>query len=44
VNRKLTQAGFEVMATDGPGVERYARQEYERWGSFVSSTNLKLDE
>jgi tripartite-type tricarboxylate transporter receptor subunit TctC len=44
VNRKLTQAGFEVMATDGPGVERYARQEYERWGSFVRSTNLKLDE
>jgi tripartite-type tricarboxylate transporter receptor subunit TctC len=44
VQRKLTQAGFEVMATDGPTVERYARQEYERWGHFVRSTNLKLDE
>ena len=44
VNRKLTQSGFEVMATDGPGVERYAQQEYERWSNFVRSTNLKLDE
>jgi len=44
VQRKLTQLGFEVMATDGPGVERHARQEYERWGNFVRSTNLKLDE
>jgi len=44
VHRKLTQLGFEVMATDGPGVERYARQEYERWASFVRSTKLKLDE
>ena len=44
VHRKLTQLGFEVMATDGPGVERHARQEYERWGTFVRSTNLKLDE
>jgi len=44
VQRKLTQLGFEVMATDGPGVERHARQEYERWSNFVRSTNLKLDE
>ncbi len=44
VYRKLTQSGFEVMATDGPGVERHAQQEYERWSNFVRSTNLKLDE
>jgi tripartite-type tricarboxylate transporter receptor subunit TctC len=44
VRTKLTQGGFEVMATDGPGVERHARQEYERWGTFVRNTNLKLDE
>ena len=44
VHRKLTQFGFEVMATDGPGVERHAQQEYERWSHFVRSTNLKLDE
>jgi tripartite-type tricarboxylate transporter receptor subunit TctC len=44
VHEKLTQAGFEVMATDGPGVERHARQEYERWSAFVRSTGLKLEE
>jgi len=44
VNRKLTQLGFEVMATDGPGADRHARAEFERWGQFVRTTNLKLDE
>lgn len=44
IHRKLTQLGFEVMATDGPGVERHTRQEFERWGNFVRSTKLKLDE
>jgi len=44
VHSKLTQAGFEVMATDGAGVDRHLREEYERWGKFVRSTNLKLEE
>jgi len=44
VHSKLTQAGFEVMATDGPGVERHARQEYERWKAFVHDTGLKLED
>lgn len=44
IHRKLTQLGFEVMATDGPSLERHTRQEYERWGHFVRSTHLKLDE
>ncbi|AEG92516.1 tripartite tricarboxylate transporter substrate binding protein [Ramlibacter tataouinensis] len=44
VHGKLTQAGFEVMATDGRGVEQHARREYERWGEFVRATNLKLQE
>jgi tripartite-type tricarboxylate transporter receptor subunit TctC len=44
VHSKLTQAGFEVMGTDGPGVERHTRQEYERWSSFVRTTGLKLEE
>lgn len=44
VHSKLTQAGFEVMATDGPGVDRHVRQEYERWGSFVRETRLKLED
>ena len=44
VHARLTQAGFEVMATDGPGVERHAKQEYERWGTFVRNSGLKLEE
>ena len=41
---KLTAGGFEVMATDGPGADRHARQEYERWSAFVRNTKLKIDE
>ena len=44
VHGKLTAAGFEVMATDGPGADRHARQEYERWAAFVRDTKLKIDE
>nr|WP_316642693.1 tripartite tricarboxylate transporter substrate binding protein [uncultured Roseateles sp.] len=44
VNTKLTQAGFEVMATDGAGVERHAHEQYERWGAFVKKHNLKLED
>ncbi|MEK7319870.1 Bug family tripartite tricarboxylate transporter substrate binding protein [Cupriavidus metallidurans] len=43
-HRKLTQAGFEVMATDGPALDRYAREQYERWKAFVVKTGLKLEE
>jgi tripartite-type tricarboxylate transporter receptor subunit TctC len=43
-HRKLTQAGFEVMATDGPALDRYAREQYERWKAFVAKTGLKLEE
>ena len=44
VHERLTQAGFEVMATDGAGVEQHAHKEYERWSEFVRSTGLKLEE
>jgi tripartite-type tricarboxylate transporter receptor subunit TctC len=44
VNGRLTAGGFEVMATDGPGVERYAREQYERWAAFVRETKLKLED
>jgi tripartite-type tricarboxylate transporter receptor subunit TctC len=44
VSRKLTDAGFEVMATDGPALDRYAREQFERWSAFVKSTNLKMEE
>lgn len=44
VRKKLTDGGFEVMATDGPALERYTRGEYERWRDFVKTTNLKLED
>lgn len=44
VNRRLTQLGFEVMASDGAGADRHARQEHDRWEAFVRQTKLKLDE
>ena len=44
VKSRLTQMGFEVMATDGAGADRYVRQEYERWGDFVRRTKLSLDD
>ncbi len=44
VHGKLTAAGFEVMATDGAGVERHAKAEHDRWASFVRTTKLKLED
>ena len=44
VNQRLTQLGFEIMATDGPGADQHARREYERWEAFVRQTKLKLDD
>ncbi|MPM58280.1 hypothetical protein SDC9_105111 [bioreactor metagenome] len=44
INSKLTQAGFEVIASDGPGLDRHTHQEYERWRKFVQETKLKLEE
>lgn len=44
VSSKLSQAGFEVVASDRAGVERHARAEYERWSAFVRETGLKLEE
>jgi tripartite-type tricarboxylate transporter receptor subunit TctC len=43
VHRRLEEAGFEVMASDGPTVERHARAEYERWSAFVRDARLKLE-
>ncbi len=44
VKQRLTAAGFEVMATDGPAVDRYTREQYERWLRFVQEAKLKLEE
>lgn len=44
VNQRLTAAGFEVVASDGPTVDRYTREQYERWREFVKKTGLKLED
>ncbi|MBP6646232.1 MAG: tripartite tricarboxylate transporter substrate binding protein [Burkholderiaceae bacterium] len=44
IHSKLTQAGFEVMATDGAGVDKHLRTEYERWNTFVQANKLKLED
>lgn len=44
VSGKLTEAGFEVMATDGPALDRFARQQYERWDAFVKKAGIKMEE
>ena len=41
---KLMQSGFEVMATDGPALDRWVRQEYERWGRFVRDNKVQLED
>jgi tripartite-type tricarboxylate transporter receptor subunit TctC len=42
VKKQLTDLGFEVMATDGPTVDRYAVEQYQRWSKFVKETGLSL--
>jgi tripartite-type tricarboxylate transporter receptor subunit TctC len=44
VSKKLTDAGFEVMATDGPALDRFAREQHDRWNDFVKKTGLKMEE
>ena len=44
VSRKLTEGGFEVVASDGPALDRYAREQHDRWAAFVKRTNLKMEE
>ena len=44
VKTKLTQSGFEVMATDGPGLDKHVRDEYERWSRFVRDNKIKLED
>ncbi|CFW38368.1 lipoprotein [Bordetella pertussis] len=41
--RKLNEAGFEIVASDGPALEQYVRSEYERWDSFIKANNISLE-
>jgi len=43
VKKQLTDLGFEVMASDGPTVDKYAVQQNERWAKFVKESGLKLE-
>jgi len=42
--KKLTEAGFEVVASDGPTLDRYAHEQHDRWEAFVRRTGVKLEE
>ncbi|MBP6901469.1 MAG: tripartite tricarboxylate transporter substrate binding protein [Burkholderiaceae bacterium] len=44
VHDRLTAAGFEVMASDGPALDRYAREQHDRWADFIAKTKLKIDD
>lgn len=44
VKTKLTQAGFEVMATDGSALDQHVHTEHARWSRFVRETKLRLEE
>lgn len=44
VKTRLTEAGFEVMATDGPALDKYAREQHDRWQDFIQKTGLNVKE
>ena len=44
VKTKLTQGGFDVQASDGPTLDKYAKKEFERWQQFVKTTRLNLED
>jgi tripartite-type tricarboxylate transporter receptor subunit TctC len=44
VKGKLTDAGFEVMASAGPALDRYAKEQHDRWADFIQKTGLKVQE
>jgi tripartite-type tricarboxylate transporter receptor subunit TctC len=44
VKNKLTQGGFDVQASDGPTLDKYAKKEFERWQQFVKTTRLNLED
>lgn len=44
VKQKLTNAGFEVVASDGPALDLYVKQQNERWSRFIKDTGLKIED
>jgi len=44
IKTKLSQGGFDVQASDGPALDKYAKREFERWQQFVKTTQLNLED
>ncbi len=44
VSGKLADAGFEVIASDGPSLDKYAHEQFDRWSAFVKRTSLRMEE
>ncbi|WP_238876076.1 tripartite tricarboxylate transporter substrate binding protein [Achromobacter xylosoxidans] len=43
VKKKLEEAGFEIVASNGPALDAYVKAEYDRWSKFIKSSNINLD-
>lgn len=43
VKQKLTDAGFEVVGSDGPALDAYVKQEFDRWTAFVKSSKITFE-
>lgn len=43
VRRKLTEAGFEIVASDGPALDAYVKREYQRWDQFIKTNHINLE-
>jgi tripartite-type tricarboxylate transporter receptor subunit TctC len=44
IKTKLSQGGFDVQASDGPTLDKYAKREFDRWQQFVKTTQLNLED
>ncbi|MFQ1064955.1 tripartite tricarboxylate transporter substrate binding protein [Bordetella trematum] len=43
VKRKLNDAGFEVVGSDGASADAYTKDEFKRWDSFIKANQINLD-
>lgn len=43
VRQKLTEAGFQIVASDGPALDAYVKQEFIRWDTFIKTNHLNLE-
>ncbi|HCQ46103.1 MAG TPA: hypothetical protein DIW53_04570 [Achromobacter sp.] len=43
IKKKVTEAGFEIVASNGPELDAYVKSEYDRWSAFIKSSNINLD-